>query len=69
MFKGPPRKPEMTEAQKTLAKRRQKLARVLDHLRSPGLTPGIARELRKQQAILEREIAELEQEALEGSGG
>ena len=29
--------------------------------RSPPLSHGIARELRKQQAILEREIAELEQ--------
>jgi len=27
----------------------------------PDLSPGIARELRKQVAILEREIAELEQ--------
>jgi hypothetical protein len=33
---------------------------VLERLRSPGLTPGLARELRKQQAILEGEIAELE---------
>ena len=44
----------------TLARKRQQLARVLEHLRSPGLSSGIARELRKQQAILEREIAELE---------
>ena len=29
--------------------------------RSPPLSQDIARELRKQQAILEREIAELEQ--------
>ena len=60
IFEGP-RKPQLTEAQKTLAKKRQELARVLDRLRSPGLRPGIARELRKQQVILEREIAELEQ--------
>ena len=59
LFEGP-RKPELTEAQKTLAKKRQELARVIEHLRSPGLRQGIARELRKQQAILEREIAELE---------
>jgi hypothetical protein len=40
----------------------EQLGRVVDeHLRSPGLNHGIARELRKQQAILEREIAELEQ--------
>ena len=33
---------------------------MLERLREPGLSAGIARELRKQQAILEREIAELE---------
>ena len=60
LFEGPPRKPELTEAQKTLAKKRQELARVIERLRSPPLSHGIARELRKQQAILEREIAELE---------
>ena len=60
LFEGPPRKPELTEAQKTLAKKRAELARVLERLRSPPLSHGIARELRKQQAILEREIAELE---------
>ena len=49
------------EAQKTLTKKRQELARVIERLRSPPLSQGIARELRKQQAILEREIAELEQ--------
>ena len=59
IFEGP-RKPELTEAQKTLAKKRQELARVLERLGSPGLTPGIARELRKHVAILEREIAGLE---------
>ncbi len=56
----PPRKPELTEAQKTLAKKRVELARVLERLRSPPLSHGIARELRKQQATLEREIADLE---------
>ena len=37
--------------------------RVIERLRSPPLNHGIARELRKRkpQAILEREIAELEQ--------
>jgi hypothetical protein len=53
-------KPELTEAQKTFAKKREELARVLEWLGSPGLMPGIARELRKHVAILEREIAELE---------
>ena len=61
LFEGPPRKPELTEAQKTLAKKRAELARVIERLQSPPLSHGIARELRKQQAILEREIAELEQ--------
>jgi hypothetical protein len=32
---------------------------VLERLRSPGLSVGIARELRKQEAILEQEITEL----------
>jgi hypothetical protein len=56
-----PRKPELTEAQKTLAKKREELARLLEHLRSPRQRQGIARELRKHVAILEREIAELAQ--------
>jgi hypothetical protein len=56
LFEGP-RKPELTEAQQTLAKKREQLARVLERLQSPGLSPGVARELRKQIAILEREIA------------
>ncbi len=59
MFEGP-RKPELTEAQKTLARKRQELARVIERLQSPPLSQGMARELRKQVAILEREIAELE---------
>jgi hypothetical protein len=59
LFEGR-RKPELTEAQKTLAKKRQELARVLDRLQSPGLTQGMERELRRHVAILEREIAELE---------
>jgi hypothetical protein len=33
---------------------------VLEQLRAPGLRQGIAHELRKHVAILEREIAELE---------
>ena len=31
-----------------------------DSLRSPDLSPGMARELRKHVAVLEREITELE---------
>ena len=58
LFEGPPRKPELTEAQKTLAKKR---AGARQGARASGglLRPGIARELRKHVAILEREIAEL----------
>jgi len=58
LFEGP-RKSELTEARKTLAKKREGLARVLERLRSPHLIPGMARELRKHVAILAREIAEL----------
>jgi len=58
IFEGPT-KPELTEAQKTLARKRQELE-VMDSLRSPDLSPGMARELRKHVAVLEREIAELE---------
>jgi hypothetical protein len=61
-----PRKSVLTGAQKTLAKKREELAAFQDRLR---LRHGIARELRKQQSILEREIVELEREALEGGTG
>ena len=44
LFEGP-RKPELTEAEKTLAKKREELARVLDRLRAPRLSQGMAREL------------------------
>jgi hypothetical protein len=59
IFEGP-RKAELTEAQKTLAKKREELARIVQRLQSPGLTTGMARELHKHVGILEREIAELE---------
>ena len=55
-----PTKPELTEAQKTLAKKRVELARVLERLQGAGLTTGMTRELRRHVAILEREIGELE---------
>ena len=60
LFEKPPHKPELTEVQKTLVRKRQQLARVIERLQSPPLSHGMARELRKQQASLEREIAELE---------
>jgi hypothetical protein len=53
--------PEQTERQRALARKREDLARLLEQLRTPGLDQGIARDLLKQAAILEREIAELEQ--------
>ena len=55
-----PRKPEPTEAQTMLTRKRAELAKVLERLGSPPLSQGMARELRKQVAVLEREIAELE---------
>jgi hypothetical protein len=63
MFEGSrrPARLELTEDQKTLARKRRELTRVLERLRSPGLSQGMARELRKHVAILEHEIAELEQ--------
>ena len=42
LFEGP-RKTEQTEAHKTLLEKREELARVLERLRSPGLSPGVAR--------------------------
>ena len=64
LFEGSrrPTQPAMTEGQRALRKKREELARVLERLRSPGLTPGMARELRKHVAILEREIVELASE-------
>jgi len=41
-------------------KKREVLARVVTRLQDPDVSPGIVKELRKQVAILEREIAELE---------
>jgi ATP dependent DNA ligase domain len=55
LFEGP-RKPEQTECQLALAKKREELARVSNGCERQG----IARELHKHLAILEREIAKLE---------
>jgi hypothetical protein len=43
LFEGP-RKLELAEAQKTLVKKRQELARVIERLRSPPLSHSIARD-------------------------
>jgi hypothetical protein len=55
----PAKPPAMTETERTLARRREELARVQERLQAPDVQPGVARELRKQVTILEREIAEL----------
>jgi ATP-dependent DNA ligase len=55
-----PRKPKLSEREIALKKKREELGRVVERLLEPGLRPGIACELRKQQAILEEEIAELD---------
>ena len=52
MLEGP-REPELTEAQQTLVKKRQELARVMERLRISRTAP--VRELRKQVAILSRQ--------------
>jgi ATP-dependent DNA ligase len=60
LFKGP-RKQEPDLRVRELKKKREELARVEEHLLSPGLSQGMVKELRKHVAILEAEIAELEQ--------
>ena len=60
IFEKPAKPPAMTEAERTLARRREELARVQNRLQAGDLRPGIAQELRKQPALIEREIAELE---------
>ena len=59
LFEGNKRKPELTEGQKALIKKHEELARVQERLTDPDQRPGLARELRKQVATIEREIAEL----------
>jgi len=54
-----PRKPTITERDRVLAKKREELARVLERLEAPDVSPGIARELRKVVAVPEAEIANL----------
>ena len=58
-FSSTPKKPAVSEEEKTLKKKREELARVLARLQDPNVSPGIAKELRKHVAILEAEIAEL----------
>jgi hypothetical protein len=54
------RKPEPTEGEKALAKKRVELARCLNDCAIRDVRAGIARELRTHVEILEREIADLE---------
>jgi len=61
IFEGPS-KPEPTEAQKMLAKKREELARVLASLARPGLRAGLFAALEAQERSLLKEIAEIEAE-------
>ena len=61
IFEKPAKPPAMTETERTLARRREELARVQNRLQAGEQRPGLARELRKQLALIEREIAELEE--------
>jgi len=56
-----PSRPTISEHERALAKKREELARVLECLQAPDVRPGMAKELRRHVAILEREIAEMEQ--------
>ena len=42
-----------------MAKKREELARVLERLQAPDVRPGLAKEFRQRQAVLQTEIAEL----------
>src|SRR5262245_47501936 len=60
LFEGP-RKQEPDPRVRELKRKREELARVVARLQDPDVRPGIINELRKYVAILERDIAELEQ--------
>ena len=60
LFEGP-RKIEPTPRERELMQKQAELARVQKRLLAPDVSLGLARELRKHVAILEREIAELEE--------
>jgi hypothetical protein len=59
MFEGS-RKPELTEPQKTLARKREELARVRASLARPGLRARLFAALKAQERSLLKEIAEIE---------
>jgi hypothetical protein len=60
LFEGPRKREPDLPGELELKKKRQELARVVASLLEPGQRPGIVRELKKHQSILEREIAELD---------
>ena len=60
MFEGHKKPTELTERDRALVRKHEELAGVLERLQAPDLSPRLARELKKQQAILDAEIAELE---------
>src|SRR5262245_31047252 len=61
MFEGRKKPSELTERDRALVRKREELARVQERMLDPDLSQGPARELTKQRALLEREIAALEQ--------
>ena len=60
MFEGRKKPSELTERDRALVRKREELARVREYLRDSGLSQGVARQLRRQEANLEREIEELQ---------
>jgi hypothetical protein len=60
MFEGRKKPAEVTERDRALGRKREELARILEHLQNPDLRQAIARELRNRQVRLEQEIAELQ---------
>ena len=51
---------ELTERDRALVRKREELALVCRRLRDADLSQAVTRELRKHQALLEQQIAELE---------
>ena len=60
LFEGRKKPRQLTERDRALVRKREELARIRERLRDADLSQSLARELTKQQALLEREIAELE---------
>jgi ATP-dependent DNA ligase len=60
LFEGRKKRTELTERDRALVLKREELAHVRERLRAAYLSQAVARELRKHQALLEQQIAELE---------